>query len=429
MQQRVLVLGSYGFIGAAVVRALRGAGCIVTGLGRAPRRVDPGYTVLTGDLSRMLEPADWQPVLKDIDLVVNCAGALQDQRPGELEAVHHLAIAALAKAAGARAIEIVQISAVGASRHASTEFMRSKARGDAALRASDARVWVLRPGLVLGPTAFGGTLLLRTLAAVPVVQPIAMADARIQSVALDDVARAVVEAATGSLPPGQYDLVEEAAQPLNVVVRETRRWLGFAPARWTLNMPGWITIGISTAADLLGRLGWRSPLRSTAIHVLRDGVLGDPGPYLAVTGRPMTALAATYSGFDAHREDRLAARMAVLMPVAVTMLSLFWLVSGVIGLWQIERAAETLVQVGWPGWVARVSVAGWAVVDMMLGLAILYRPWAGLACLGMAAVSVFYLVSSAVLTPALWSDPLGPMVKVGPGLILALITHQLLEDR
>ena len=75
------------------------------------------------------------------------------------------------------------------------------------------------------------------------------------------------------------------------------------------------------------------------------------------------------------------------------------------------------------------AVALWSAVDIGLGAAVLWRPWAARACLAMVAVSVIYMASAAVLTPALWVDPLGPMIKVVPAVVLSLITHQLLQSR
>ncbi|UWQ81308.1 DoxX-like family protein [Leisingera sp. S132] len=117
------------------------------------------------------------------------------------------------------------------------------------------------------------------------------------------------------------------------------------------------------------------------------------------------------------------------MPAAVAVLSLFWLASGLIGLWQLEAAAKVLTDAGWGSLPAKASVAFWSLADIALGLAILWRPWAARACLGMAAVSLIYLAAATAVTPQMWADPLGPLVKVLPGLLLALITHQLLQER
>lgn len=429
---RVLVLGAYGFIGAEVVRALQSAGCAVTGLGRNPEqaaRVLPGLPFVAADLRRLTQAEDWGGLLRDVDVVVNCAGVLQDMAPGELEAVHHTAIAALAQACAGRDIAVVQVSAAGAGPQASTEFMRSKARGDAALLGSGGRVHVLRPGLVIGQGAFGGTLLLRMLAGVPLVQPVALPQAQIQSVSMQDVAVAVVRAVQGGLPPGCYDLVEDQPHSLEALLTATRRWLGFADAMAVLRLPQSLLPLVSICADGLGRLGWRSPLRTTAVAAIRDGVRGDPAPYRAATGQGMSALPEILASLPVGREQRLDARMALLMPLAVVVLSLFWLASGMIGLWQLETAAQLLIDTGGSAPLATVSVLFWSGVDLALGAAILWRHWAARACLAMVLVSLIYLLAATLVTPTLWADPLGPLVKVLPGALLALLCHPLLEVR
>jgi len=429
---RILVLGGYGFIGAEVTRVLSKAGFSPCAMGRdaaSAARVLPEVRFLQGDLRHMQAVSDWAEILTEFDMVVNCAGALQDSRDDDLAAVHHGAVAALAQAAAQCGIGVVQISAVGATKVASTEFMRSKGRGDDALRGLGGSVWIVRPGLVIGRTAYGGTALLRMLAAVPGVQPMALGQVRVQSVSVQDVAGAVLAAAGGQLPPGEYDLVEEEPQTLRQVVSETRRWLGFAPARLTLSLPLWLVRQVGRMADQMGRLGWRSPLRSTAIQVLEEGIGGDPGPYRHATGQTLDSLQDVYAAMPSEPEHRLAARMALMMPVSVAVLSFFWLASGGIGLWQVREAADTLIDVGWSPLAATVAVVFWSAVDLSLGAAILWRPWAARACLAMVAVSLIYMISAAVFTPDLWFDPLGPMIKVAPGVILSLITHQLLQSR
>lgn len=430
--RHVLVLGAYGFIGAQVVRALQQEGVEVTGLGSDPvasARVLPDIIVKQGDMRQMLSAKDWHPYLTGIDLVINCAGALQDTASGDLERLHHRAIAALATAATEEKVAIVQVSAVGATLEASTDFMRSKARGDAALLASGARVTILRPGLVIGQGAFGGTLLLRMLAAVPVIQPVALPGTPVQSVMIDDVTDAVVTAAMGGLSEGVYDLVEDTPDSLENVVLATRRWLGFRAPHLIFRVPDWILPLTARLADVAGHLGWRSPLRRTAIAVLKNGVTGNPIAYRSATGRSIRPLDQALRGISVGREHRLDARMALMMPVVIATLCLFWLASGLIGVWQVESAAKLLQATGWSAPLSKASVVFWSFVDIALAAAVLYRPWAGRACLAMVTVSLVYLISATIVTPGLWADPLGPMVKVTPGIMLALIAHQMLEAR
>jgi len=428
---QVLVLGAYGLIGAAVCRELRAAGLRVTGAGRnaqSAARVLPGIPFRYVDLARTTQ-ADWHDLLQGITHVVNCAGALQDSPHDNLEALQHHAPATLGNAAALLGIRVVQISAVGAREDAATPFMASKARGDAALLRSGADVVVLRPGLVLGQAAYGGSLLLRMLAAVPLVQPLAMAHTPIQSTALADVTQAVLRAVTGEVPGGTtFDLVEDASHSLADVVAAHRHALGFAPAWWVMQVPTMALPVVKGVADLLGRLGWRSPLRSTAIVVLEEGIRGDPQGWRDRFGALMP-LDKTLEQCGLDSAHRLQARAALLMPLAIAVLAVFWALSGVIGLWQIAPAAQHLIDVGWSPGMARTSVAFWAVVDLALAAAVLYRPWAARACLGMLAVSAIYLGAATLFTPGMWADPLGPMVKVLPSMMLAAVTPALLQTR
>lgn len=430
--KRVLVLGAYGLIGAEVVRDLLARGYKVTGLGRdrvTALRAFPDLTWHIKDLRDLTTPSAWQPLLEEIDAVVNCAGALQDGGADDLTAVHHDMLVALSEVAMTRDIGIVQISAAGVSADASTVFFRSKAAGDAALLASGAPVWILRPGLVIAQQSYGGTALIRQLAAVPFVQPIAMRHAPIQTLAVTDLARVVHEALLGSLPPGRaFDLVEETPHSLSKVVAAHRMWLGFAPARVTIPLPRFLLPLVGKVADGLGRLGWRSPLRTSAVKVLGDGVRGDPKPY-AEFGEPLMGIEETLAALPVGAEHRLQARVGLLMPLMVLGLALFWMASGLIGMWSLAPASEVLIQVGWPKGMALASVLFWAVVDVCLGLAVMRRTWARPACLGMIAVSVIYLISASIVTPALWLDPFGPLVKILPAILAALALHMMLERR
>ncbi len=431
-EKTVLVTGAYGFIGSAVVHALKANGIVVRGLVRSPKIADrtlPDVDLIVGNLRDFKSAEDWLPHLEQIDVVVNCAGALQDGGQDDLHAVHHTAIAALGYACAEVGIAIVQISAIGAEPDASTDFMRTKAEGDAALRASGATLWCLKPGLVIGQSDYGGTALLRMLAAVPIVQPIAYAKAQVHCVGMNDLCATIVAAVRGELAPGSYDLVEDTPHSLSQVLYTTRRWLGFSRARLTIAMPPPLINAVAFVADLLGYLGWRSPLRSTAMTVMKQGVTGNPEPYRRASGRSLPGLEEIYKGLVCAREHRLTARMTLLMPVVVGVLSLFWLLSGVFGLVGLSKAAEILVQSGWTHGFATASVVLWSLIDIALGLAILWRPWAARACLAQAGVAVFYLIAATLVVPELWLDPLGPLVKILPALMLSLIARAILESR
>lgn len=145
----------------------------VTILGRdtaVARRLIPNARLIHADLRELQHYEAWQDHLERIDAVVNASGALQSSARDDLEAVHHHVISALVSACEIHRVNtFVQISSVGARHDASTEFMRSKARGDACVSSSRLAWFIVRPGLVIGPNAYGGTALIRMLASVPLI--------------------------------------------------------------------------------------------------------------------------------------------------------------------------------------------------------------------------------------------------------------------
>jgi uncharacterized protein YbjT (DUF2867 family) len=429
---KAVVLGGYGLIGSACMRALAQFGFDVVGLGRsrkAAETADAAAQWIIRDIPT-ISVREWRDLLVGVDVVVNAAGALQDGLLDDLEAIHITAIAQLAQAAADLPVRIIQISAAGVTEQSSTPFFRTKARGDAVLMSTMQNWVILRPALLLAPQAYGGTAVLRAAAAIPFVHPVVLPDAQIQTVHIDDVTAAVVLAANGEIPAGTIaDLTEPEAQSLPDLIARIRAWQGWPTPRVSLRLPGVCLSATGRIADLLGLLGWRSPLRTTALRVLSDGVRGDPKAWDAAGGPPCRALEDTLRALPSTRQERLYARAYLALPIAIGVLALFWLLSGVIALLDLQRAMAMLVDQNAPRWMIAPSVIGDAVADVLLGLAILYRPWTKRAALGMMALSGAYLLGGLALAPALWSDPLGPMIKVFPGIVLALMVWLMVEDR
>jgi len=113
----------------------------------------------------------------------------------------------------------------------------------------------------------------------------------IQTIHVDDVAVAARLAVEGRVPSrASYDLVEPEPHDLADVVRALRGWFGYAPAP-LLTVARPLVRLVVAASDGLGRLGWRSPLRSTAFAQVSAGVTGDPDPWLRASGQRPSGLA------------------------------------------------------------------------------------------------------------------------------------------
>lgn len=430
-ETRVLLIGAYGLIGAHIARDLVAHGFQVTGLGRNRAhalRVLPDLKWQFRDLRHMAGKSDWTDLIGGFDVIVNAAGVIGTSPKDNVKAVQEISISALAAAAAELDKDLVQISAAGVHETSTTSFFRTKAVADTAVREVP-RHWIFRPGLVIAPNAYGGTALLRMLAATPYLQPIALPGSRIQTVSVTAVAQAVRHAIDGTFPPGiECDLVEDHPNGLPDVVALHRHWLGFSSGQ-PVTLPDWVLNAAAYLADALAHLGWRVPFRSTAITVLRDGVTGDPAPYRALTGVPLTSLPDTLTQFPASVEHRLAARLSLLFPFIIGGLAAFWILSGLIGLVRLPLAASVLTDRGWGAGIAGFSVIAWALVDISLGTMIMIRKHAQKAAMGMFAVSACYLAATTLFAPDLWADPLGPIVKIIPALLLSVVAVILLAER
>lgn len=430
---RVLVLGAYGLIGLEIVRRLSAEGIVVVGLGRSARKTmsaAPTIQWIVADLSHLTTPQTWLPHLSGFDAVVNASGALQDGSQDNLVAAQDTAIRALVAACELSSVRrFVQISAPGASVGARSAFLRTKGAADAALRDSALDWIIFKPGLVISANAYGGTSLLRQLAAFPVIQPLVLGDRRVQTVAATEVAAAVGAAVSPTAPLRQeFDLVEDEAHTLAEIVTKLRAWLGFDAALVQVSLPFWLGLLVSQFADIAGWLGWRSPLRTTALRTLEHDVLGDPTSWKRHTGIALQSIDQTLAALPATAQERIYARAQLAFPFLVVVLALFWCLSGIIGLWRSDDAALVLRGTALEP-VARGAVVSGALIDIAIGLAIFVRPWTRAAAWAAILVSLLYLAAGTMLTPQLWIDPLGPFIKVLPGMALALTVAALAQER
>jgi len=429
----VLVLGGYGLIGLPAVRRLVEAGHRVTGLGRSVRAArisHPDVAWIEQDIARLTDPADWLPILPGIDAVVNCSGALQDSGRDNLQALQSDAMRALFEACRMIPVaRVVQVSAAGVSLEAATPFFRTKAEADAALMGAGLDWIILRPGLVIAPAAYGGTALIRGLASFPFLLPVVGGKQLVQTVGADDVADAILASVEGQVSFRMiYDLVEEHPHTLQDVILAFRAWLGH-PAALVVRVPGWIGRVLFKVGDALSWLGWRPPLRTTALLPLEAGVTGDPSAWLQERGRNLSSLRETLRRTPSTVQERWFGRLWLMKPIVVAALCLFWLASGLIGIVELDAATATLTRRGIGPAIATLAVMGGSLLDMALGVMLLVRSTYRAAALGMVAATLAYLAAGTALAPELWLDPLGAFVKTLPGLVLAMVALTMADER
>jgi len=78
---------------------------------------------------------------------------------------------------------------------------------------------------------------------------------------------------------------------------------------------------------------------------------------------------------------------------------------------------------------AAIAVSTGAAIDIALGLAVMIRWTCRAALIVMFAVSLGYVVAGAILTPHLFVDPLGSILKIFPIMLATLFVLAILDER
>jgi hydrogenase/urease accessory protein HupE len=111
-------------------------------------------------------------------------------------------------------------------------------------------------------------------------------------------------------------------------------------------------------------------------------------------------------------------------------LVIFWCLSGTIALTVAFAAArQTLLDHGFSFGVAHGMTIASSLLDISVGLLIAFRRTCRVGLIAGIFVSLGYMLGSAVLTPELWIEPLGALVKTGPAIVLMLFCLAILDDR
>lgn len=232
---RILVIGGAGFIGRHIVAKLAAQGQHVVVPTRRRERAKtlillPGVDVCEADIH---DGPTLQQLVARCDAVINCVGILHSRRGepyGPDFAKVHVdlprRIVSAMKQAGVK--RLVHLSALGASTEAPSMYLRSKADGEAVLKAeSDIQVTIFRPSVVFGPEDQFMNLFARLARWLPIIA-VGSADAKFQPVYVEDVARAVVNVLT---QPATHKKVYKLCGPQVYTLRQLVQFACHASGR------------------------------------------------------------------------------------------------------------------------------------------------------------------------------------------------------
>ncbi|TWB07323.1 SDR family oxidoreductase [Bradyrhizobium stylosanthis] len=437
-QRTILVLGASGLIGRFVTDDLRMRGFRVVGVARS---LSPAQKMSALDLELPILSLDAAALARllgehAVDLVVNCLGVLQDGPGSDTGAVHRDFVARVLAAIGGsgRAIRLVHISIPGTHEADRTAFATTKREAERLIAASGIPHAILRPGFVVAPSAYGGSAMLRALAAFPVDLPDKEMATPFQPVAIEDIAATIAWLAArdiddASVRAVSWDLMQAEPVTMAGVIRQFR--VAFGTAGWRrIAMPSFMLGLGAKIGDLSNMLGWMPPMRSTAIAELRRGVRGDPSAWITATSIAPKTLVDAIGRHPATIQDKWFARLFLVKALIFASLVAFWLVSGFIALFVSYRAAAGILTAHhFPAALVDPITIGTSLMDMSIGVLIAFRRTAAVGLVAGIAASLGYMIGAAILTPDLWIEPLGALVKTGPAIVLMLVALLMLDNR
>lgn len=283
----ITVFGGGGFVGRHVCEALLKAGARVLVAQRNPRAAHALQPLAQvgqlGFVATDIRDADSVArAVKGADGVVNLVGAFRDMEALHAEGAGTVAEAAARAGAGA----FVQVSAIGADPKSESAYGRTKAAGEAAVRAAFPNATIVRPSLVFGA---GDQLTNRfaSMGRLPVV-PVLKPNTRFQPVYVADLGKAIARAALD--PAAHGGKTYEIGGPEVMSFVDLQRAI-FALAGQS---PGIVELP-DFAGDMMSRLGFLpgAPLtRDQWLMLQTDNVAGKRALGLADFGIEPTPLAA-----------------------------------------------------------------------------------------------------------------------------------------
>lgn len=309
--KRILVLGGTGFVGRALCEQLvqrnGGGGGRISVPTRHANHANRVRSLPTVEpvVANVHDDAQLAGLVAGCDAVINLIAILHgseaDFRRVHVDLPRRLA-AACAKAGVQR---LLHVSALGAAADAPSDYLRSKAAGEAVLTGAGLNLTILRPSVIFGAEDSFLRLFASLQGWVPVL-PLAGSHARFQPVWVEDVASALVRALDDPATIGKvYECAGPDVMTLSELVRCAGQWSG--RARPQIALPDWMGRLQALAMECLPGepLMSRDNMRSMQVPNVASGTL--PGlADLGITPAALQAVVPQYlnAQFKTARMDR-----------------------------------------------------------------------------------------------------------------------------
>lgn len=293
---RVLVTGADGFVGRHLVPYLAAQGYRVIAASRTVSGSD-NPDIQPVPLPDLSQPFDWQPLLRQSDVVIHLAGIAHKFAVDDLyDRVNHQAAAALAQAAsrcGTRHLVFISSIAAQSGSFSNRElreedppqpnnpYGRSKLAAEKAIRTADVPFTILRPVVIYGEGEKGNFATVHRISRLPIPLPFGALTARRSVLSIENFNSAIMTVLTNPRARGETFIVSDPT-PLTVADLITRYRVSLGRSSWLVPLPEkWLelslkTIGQTAMWERLGcplianpskiiAIGW-NPIQPGSVH-------------------------------------------------------------------------------------------------------------------------------------------------------------------
>lgn len=228
--KEICVLGGSGFVGSAIVAKLDAAGYSVKVLTR--RRDTARHLLLLPNVQvvecNVLDYQALNSALRGADAVINLIGILHQIRRLSFNTMHHQLPAQLAKICADLGItRLLHMSSLCADKKAPSQYLQSKALGEAALLALQDKlnITIFKPSVIFGRGDAFINLFATLIKILPVVM-LAKPNAKFQPVWVEDVASCFVKSLENTATYGQtYELAGPKVYSFRELVQQVMNTL------------------------------------------------------------------------------------------------------------------------------------------------------------------------------------------------------------
>jgi NADH dehydrogenase len=289
--RRIFVTGATGFVGRAVVPALRAHGYAVRCLVRRGSELDlRGLEAIERVEGDVLSPDALERDMAGCDTVVHLVGIIREEAAtlSTFERIHTQGTVNVLEAAVATGVRrYLHMSALGSRPGARARYHQSKWAAEEAVRAGPIPWTIFRPSIIYGPGDQFVNLFAALIRRYPVVPVIGSGQQRLQPVTVEHVAEGFARAVELAASVKQtYDVGGPDAVTMVRLLDLIGTALGRARVR-KVHVPLGV---VRPAARLLHRLpGF--PLTPDQLLMLEEDNVGDPQPFYTTFGLSPVPLA------------------------------------------------------------------------------------------------------------------------------------------